>query len=58
MLEQSFWRAKIFYSQQKKNKKKMATKQKLKYKSDFDKTVVLNNFEKRGWIKTADGKQK
>ena len=36
----------------------MVSMQRLKWKSDFDKSVLTLNFEKRGWIKaTGDGKQ-
>src|SRR3989338_8301955 len=28
----------------------------LKYKTDLEKSVVINNFENRGWVRTNDGK--
>ena len=28
----------------------------LKYKTDFEKSVVIGNFENRGWIRTNDGR--
>jgi len=28
----------------------------LKYRTDFEKSVVVNNFENRGWVRTTDGK--
>lgn len=31
---------------------------KLKWKSDFDKQVLLQNFERRGWQKAADDSSK
>ncbi len=35
----------------------MVSNQKLKWKSDFDKGVLIQNFEKRGWQKaTGEGK--
>jgi len=37
----------------------MVSLQRLKWKSDFDKGVLTQNFEKRGWIKASnDGKFK
>ena len=35
----------------------MLTSQKLKWKSDFDKPVLIQNFERRGWVRgNGDGK--
>ena len=31
----------------------MVSNQKLKWKSDFDKGVLIQNFEKRGWQKAG-----
>ena len=37
----------------------MVSNQRLKWKTDFDKPVLIQNFEKRGWQKaTGDGKLK
>ena len=36
----------------------MVSVQRLKWKSDFDKSVLTLNFEKRGWLKASgDGKK-
>jgi len=32
----------------------MVSLQRLKWKSDFDKGVLTQNFEKRGWIKASN----
>ena len=34
----------------------MVSNQKLKWKSDFDKGVLIQNFERRGWQRTTEGK--
>ena len=35
----------------------MANQFKLKWKTDLDKQVIIQNFEKRGWLKSqGDGK--
>ena len=31
----------------------MVSSSKLKWRSDFDKAVLIQNFEKRGWIKAS-----
>lgn len=35
----------------------MVSTQKLKWKSDFDKGVLIQNFERRGWQRTTEGKE-